>query len=113
MERREPALVDVEVVLAGPVLQGPALDQRVVDPVTCELVEGGGRDLGLASAFGGWGPLPELDELQLAGQPALCTLPGGECHAGAVQLSVRPGVTHLEPPPGLYDGSEIAMLRLG
>ncbi|WP_375539364.1 hypothetical protein [Propioniciclava sp. MC1595] len=64
VERCEPALVDVEVVLLGAVLQGAPADQPFVDPFPGKPVEGDRFGLGQLAAHGRRRPLASLDQPQ-------------------------------------------------
>ena len=113
VQRCEPAFVEVEVVLAGAVLEQTSLDQPLVDPLAGELVEGDLLHLQLGAPSLRWRPLVEFDELAFVREPALGPLAGGEGDAGPVQLAVGAGVADLESSPGLYDGAEAPVLLLG
>ena len=111
MEGSEPALMDVEVVLAGAVLQRPATHQAPIDPVSGELVEGEGGRLDLASPLGRRGPFASLNEAEFVGEPALGSDLVTERQTGGMPVSIRAHIECFLSPAGWRHRPETPVRR--
>jgi hypothetical protein len=107
----EPAFVDVEVVLAGAVLQRPATHQAPIDPVPGELVEGEGGRYDLASPLGRRGPFASLNEAELVGEPALGSDLVTEGQTSGMAVSIGAHIECFPSPAGWRHSPENPVRR--
>jgi len=96
----EPALMDVEVVLAGAVLQRAATHQAPLDPVPGELVEREPGRLDLASPLRRRSPLASLNQTELGGEPALGPDLVTERQTSGMPVPIGAHIECFPPPAG-------------